>query len=486
MTDLKTVCGSMYRAKDQGGMIEQCISNPENRSLSNAALEQVKDKCGNLMPLDSARTCAGELGLVVPDPIATDQKTPPTQVPHVTYVESMTRMGKCDSDFINGRTNEDEWERCTLGDQVLGAVRAQEKINEANRRREERKNLTTWGKFALRLGVDTGIRHSLFKDAFTEWNTGKHVGDFIPAPSNNGEIDRGWRVGGRVTLGTEPGLARWPGGNVLFRGTVFDLSIYDDEGVDYGNEDFMPLGDDFRLTLLDFEVQIPLFERNFFEIGFSHNKEDILWWRNSTPVFMLIPTDWHIGLNWQPQGAPISLSDSVLDVTDAPYMLSGYTMLGVSVEVALANLYPHHKAVEFCSQVSEDCGRDISHRNDFFPYFDAEYSGLVGVFGDVFMAGDDYTLFQFKLQAHAFGEQRWKRGQISYRGFVDYYPTWGKIEAGGELSGHVYLGKAMEFYVDISGRNLWSLENDDNILLPDSGYEVNITSGIAFRPSAVF
>ena len=464
MTDIHKICSAMYKVKGQGDVIKLCVDNPKNNALNPEVLKQIQDKCGDLMPLSVARSCARELGMSVPE------------IPYNTSGNEDKRQVEPKPDYF-----------------------------------EERKSLTPWGRLAVRAGLDVRKRYTLFKDAFKEWNAAKHDGAFTPAPSNDGTIDRGWRIGTRYALTTEPGLTRWPGTNILFKGTLFDITVYDHEGIEFDryeasevregelhyfdNGTTVSRGDNFRLTLAEAEIQIPLHERDFFEIGAALIKEDILWWKNSNPV-ILIPLSGHIGFNWQFQGTSLTTSDSIVDVNRISYMLSSYTMFGLEIAAAAVNLYSRHKAAEFCNRVSNDCGDDNDKDygvkksgGDYFSYgqeteIEADFDFYSGI--EPLPSGEDATYLQAKLTAHLFGEQRGNIGAINYRSYTDYYPTWEKAEIGGQLSFHLYLGQVIEWFVEGEGRKLWSLGSDDNILLPDNGYELGVTTGLGFRPSGVF
>lgn len=505
---LSQICSSLFPEQNKIEARERCASNPINRLISKTnqkKLQQIYYKCSNKKPPTVARFCASNLGLDVSEslvsPIRTDdflqsQKEPEYEkekppMGSGTLIQShVSPFDKCNSDYINGKINDEEFEKCIMGTELTEATERAEKIEELHEKREERKSLTPWGKFALRIGPDIRKRYTLFKDAFKEWNTGKHDGAFTPAPSNDGTIDKGWRVGTRIALTTEPGLTRWPGSNVLFKGNIFDITIYAGETQEYYagsyKDDEIYSMDDFRLTLIDFEFQIPLFERNFLELGASCIDEDLLWGRNSTPG-VIFPTNLHVGMNWQFQGTPVNISERTLDVKDMAYILSSYTMFGVGVRVAAVNLYHQHKAAEFCNRVSDEC-KGIDEESEplrgakFFSY---GYKGSSSDFSGIEVVPIN-VIFQANLSAHLFGEQRNNLGAVTYRAYADHYPIWKKLEAGGNLTFHLNLGRAMEFYVEGNGRQLWSLEKDDNILLPDSAYELGVQTGLGFRPSQFF
>lgn len=507
MTELSGICGLLYRAKDQTVLIEQCANDPGNKSLSPAVLDQVQKKCGNVMPLNAARACASELGMNVtepeqqPTPQATKHQTTPQSGPirgevDVTFVQShVSPFAKCDSDYINGKINDEQYEKCIMGD-LHHATEASQKIDEMHRRREERDLMTPWGRAALKIGLDVRERRSLFKDAFKDWGHGK----------NDGEIDKGWRPGMRVALTTEPSYTRWPGTNVLVKGTLFDFTIYDKQELGFGYRSGdspdgllrQPDGsydamDNTRWILGDVSIQIPFFEYNFLEVGASLVNEDILWGKVSGPIFIIIPGNFHMGLDWQFQGSPIAMSERLLDVTETNYMLSSYTMVGLQAEFAGVNLYHGHKAAEFCNQVSDECGEGdgIEFVAGYFPYGQAD---KIGANESDFSSGleqgmlwaRESTFFQSKLTAHLFGEQRWNRTSTAYRVYTDYYPTWKKVEAGTALNLSVVLGRAMEFYVEGNARKLWSTGDDNEVLLPDDAYELGISTGLGFRPWEIF
>ena len=67
MTDIHKICSAMYKVKGQGDVIKLCVDNPKNNALNPEVLKQIQDKCGDLMPLSVARSCARELGMSVPE-----------------------------------------------------------------------------------------------------------------------------------------------------------------------------------------------------------------------------------------------------------------------------------------------------------------------------------------------------------------------------------------------------------------------------------
>ncbi|MBI2346410.1 MAG: hypothetical protein HYV03_05930 [Deltaproteobacteria bacterium] len=300
----------------------------------------------------------------------------------------------------------------------------------------------------------------------------------------------------RLALTTDPGLTRIPDSNVLFRVTLLDVTIYDNSSHSLGineetdviaNNEAVGPADNSHVTVLAAEWQIPFFERNFFEIGATYLDDDLLWWK-SRALFIILPTNVHTGFNWQFQGTPITVSDRVLDVTGMSHILSSYTMLGVRADFSAVHTFSDAKGAEFCNRVSENCeNHKIGPEGDrslqigdnrFFP----NSSGL----SQIDPVGHRPYKFQLALQAHLFGEQRWHWGAVVYRGYADYYPTWKKTETAGEASIHVNLGQAMEFYVEGRGRWLHSLREDQDILLPDSGFEYGFNTGLALRPSRFF
>ncbi len=521
MTDLRQVCTDMYTAATQSVLIEECTQDKHNKSLSKTALVQIARKCGPIMPLSDARICAEALGLQLKDP-------PPVRQPDGTVIRapvSKTCSAECDQGYINEKYTEEEWKKC-LDACFPGTSEALKRSEQIQQRQMERRNLNIWGKFRLRLGVDIAKRHSEFNGAFTQWNA-NNPNDAV---DETGTIDRGWRAGAEIALTTGPGLTRLPGTNVLFRGTLFAISVFgsDTLGFDVGREKYTETltnaadpnpvtrahytnlnepyakGDNTPWTLLDFEFQIPFFERNFFEVGASYTDQDTLWWKNSNPL-LVVPTNLHIGLNWQVQGTPITISDRVLDVQDMAFMLSSYTMLGVRLNGGKYNLFPAQKGAEFCHQVSKNCAGEEERASDsptptaadrgfsygqsgqFIPDYEPAPSGSGYTWDPA--AGyysDEEETFQLSLTAHLFGEQQWSGGGMAYRTYSTYYPIWNKLEAGGQLSVAIRLGRAFEWYISGEGRKLWSFKDDGNILLPDDGYEVRFRSGLDFRFSELF
>lgn len=523
MTDLRQVCTDMHQAAQHQYLIEQCVTNESNRKLPPTALEQIARKCGPLMPLSDARTCARELGLQVQDP-------PPVKHPPVTVItvpQPRSCTSACDQQYINEAYTQQQWEACTNAC-FPGTTEALKRTDQIEQRQAARRSLNIWGKFRLRLGVDVAQRHSEFDGAFTQWNANNPKA----AVDETGTIDRGWRVGAEIALTTGPGLTRLPGTNILFRGTLFAISVFgtDELGFDVSGDMYTstyrpfwepdPLithnytnvgeryekADNTPWTLLDFEFQIPFFERNFFEIGASYIDQDTLWWKNSNPM-IIMPANLHIGLNWQVQGTPITVADRILDVADMAFMLSSYTMLGVRLNIGEYNLFPAQKGADFCHQVSNNCGSEESRTDaaststaadQGFSYgqtskpsntllYNDHDPGVTG-YGAVPMSdySDTAETFQLSLAAHLFGEQQWSGGGIAYRAFANYFPIWNKLEAGGQVSGAIRLGRAFEWYISAEGRKLWSFEDDGNILLPDDGYEFRVRSGLDFRFSELF
>ncbi|MDO8526490.1 MAG: hypothetical protein Q7T03_02245 [Deltaproteobacteria bacterium] len=525
---LNRICKSIYRVKDQGELIKKCAENPENVMLGQEVLDQIQEKCGSVMPLSGARTCASELGLSVPDELSNEEEPAGQEEGNEQGIVVMgpnykTTAGKCEQQYMVKALDYEGYKKCVLGVESTeeepakseeqeggkeqrkinmpaelvptyhptykptglgkGIPEALDRLKKIEELHEERESLTVWGKFAFRLGLDYSKRYTLFKDAFKEWNLGEHTIPASYAGSHDATIDRGWRKGMRLALTTEPGLTRLKDSNVLFRGTLLDLTLWDQKkrGFAVNNnvfaQDSVIVGDNTQLTLFDLEWQIPFFERNFFEIGTSLVKEDILWWKNSNP-WIFVPMNVHTGINWQFQGTPVTVSDRVLDTSDMAYILSSYTMFGLNTEFSGVNLYPSHKGSEFCSQVSHNCKRE-DHK--LFPHD-------TGASGVSFDPDSDHidNHFQTKLTAQLFGEQRGFLGALVYRGYADYYPLWQKTEAGVTGSYHHPLGRAMEFYIEGRFRNLWSSQKDRDVLLPDNAMEYGGTVGLGFMPSAVF
>jgi hypothetical protein len=506
----------MYRVIDEGEWIKKCVQNSTNQMLGDTVLDQIEKKCGSL-PLLNARACAQELGMELPEPGRKKeiQKGLPEQGPTATWIDSRPAEDcdrKATEQYIKtGIFDEKGYTECLMGTKLFNDVTAfevaQEKEAAIKQKQKERSELTVWGKFALKIGVDIVERHSEFNDAFQTWQEKKD-----PSHSSTGTIDRGWREGLRIALTTQPGLTRIPGTNILFSGTLFGVSVYDDmvynfsftrqeQNYSFDKESFVPPDDTVEWSFINFELQIPFFERNFLEIK-TGIKEDLLWWKQTNENLLFIPLNVQIGMNYQLQGNPISISERVLDVRDMAYILSSYTMFGLSLGLADVDLHPILKAAEFCNQVSDECSesyQEVVHDpNDpylgtdsvysggyFFPYFDNTKADSATV-GSYETAGRFYSSFEIKLTPHIFGEQRWQSGAMTYRADLDWYPLWKKVELSANVSLSFYLGPAMEWFVEGKGRNLWSTGDDNNVLLPDAAHEIRVFTGLGFRPSQVF
>lgn len=477
MTTLKKICSSLYRVKDEKHFIQQCINDPENKKLNQEVLKQIDDKCTILTPLTLARECAFELGLS--PGLETEQTTKKIEgaaKPLGILIDATSPRKQCEercnTPFINGDIDEEEWdacfEKCWLDADTIERIDRNEKIEARKKTREkELKSLTPWGRFAFQIGLDLERRSIKFNDVFSKWNETNPGRE-----SDDGTIERGWRPGTRIALTTGPGLTRFAQSNAFMQMTLVDLRLYEStERMVHVNAETRSLNsyDNTALELLDFKFYFPLFRSNFFELGFSYFHEDLLLGKQDN-LFFVIPGSAFVGMDYQFIGTPVTISDRALDSVGAEHFLSNYAMFGVRAEVSRNDLYSDYKGAEFCNQVSDSCAEGPKSHDDR-----TEPAPM-----DFFTNEEPNA--SFHISSHIFGESRGSSLGMIYRVYTDYNPTWKKVESGGTLAFQVELGEAMELEVSGRGSKLWSLEEDNNLPLPDDGFELGTLLSVRWKP----
>jgi hypothetical protein len=421
--------------------------------------------------------------------------------PDITYIEgsgekTSTQLctEKCDAEYSAGKMPKEKWTEC-LEDCYIGKENKEivTRLEEIDKNIKGRRGLNIWGRLALKFGYDGSRYQTLYRDAFLDWNTTKHEKPYTPAPYLDGVIDHGWQHGARLAITTEPGFSRWFNSNVLFRGTLADITFYGSVGDrSYAEQECesydktickdvprsIESSASLRLTIADLEWQFPFFDKNFFEIGTAVIKKDMLWWKNSNP-FPFAPMNFHVGLNWQFHGTSIKVSNPTLDVRGMAYMLSSYAWVGLRSEFSLVNTYHEEKAAEFCNQASLNCNEyQVSKHFPWGHMNDGSGLGLI--------ITKEY-IHEIKLTGHLQGEERWGGGAVAYRAYADFYPQWRKVELGATVSAHVFLGEAMDFFMEGTARFLRSYgDSSYDVRLPYEGYGFNVLGGLSIKPFRSF
>lgn len=354
--------------------------------------------------------------------------------------------------------------KCYPKSDCFGKQRVGLKIGDIEKKCEFRKTSTFWGKFAFKLGVDIAKRHTVLDGFATPYNELKGLED----QSNDFILNKGWRVGAMIALTTEPGFGRLnDDSNILIKFTPFAVTIFDSGETEITSS----RGDDCAFRVLDFEFLFPFYERNYFMVGTTLYKDDMLWWTSQFPV-----TSLSLGMFYQFQGASMAKSNRIFDIYDIKQTLQSYTMFGISSHIDMTSYLPSYKVGEFLEQKTPN--NDLDRILDCYDVDEAasKFGGRMKF----------VMAFMLKLSARLFGEQRFSFGALSYAGFLNYYPLWKKVELEGNTTFEIFLGKAMHFYLGLKGRWIKGFDEDNKLFLPDSGYEFLISSGIGFRPSAVF
>lgn len=312
------------------------------------------------------------------------------------------------------------------------------------RKRVEPK-VTGWGGFGLVLGVDGRKINTLFKDAYKSWNDPtRHYGEFNPTPSDDKNVERNIRPGMRIALTTNPRYTKYWKGLVKF--TAIDLTIYSGD---------TPAADDIDLSYLGLTYLKPVLERIFLDVGLFIFKEDPLWLE---PTLM----NPRLGVAYHFQGTPLETPDKALDVTGRNSMSQSYTMFGLNGGFRVV---PGDGVAEFlCEEVGqEDCWMAGRPNDEYFPQAN----------------GGNYL-----LGSQIFGEQWWGNGFIAYEISGQYHCGLEKVETAGRLSFNLHIGDqsvvAIRFFIEGDARKLWSIDDDDNPIIADEGYEYGLQAGLGF------
>lgn len=462
-----------------------------NQLPSGTSADQVKDVCLEKLECDSKaskESCLKTARQSVNGWFNTTLPEDKVIKPNLSYVEGQTPTqqctAKCDEPYIAKQIEKSAWESC-LEDCYLGKdiKEYKKRIDEVDRNRENRRSLNMWGRFAFKAGFEYGK----FDRTYGYVSPYDSAGSKVDAQLKNNVF------GTRLALTTEPGLTRISG-NTFGKLTVFDVTFYGDEDAlpysrcdnnnhnDYYNditpekcnekndvptvqENNVSSINQTRLSILEGELQIPFFDRNFVEVGLTVYKTDMLWQSNKI-------LNASFGINYQIHGTPVTVDDRMLDAKGVAYILSSYAMLGIQFLGTLL-IVPNGdwKKAALCQNRSINCS---NYENAF--QFNKLGNGPV----------DHEEQGTAQMTVHLFGEERGNGNGLSYKLYFDYFPRWQKAELGGKLGVYSSLGKAMEFFADLNIRGITSFSDDHNPFLPDSGFGTLISAGFALKPSAVF
>jgi hypothetical protein len=391
-----------------------------------------------------------------------------------THLNTPQTFTKCDKLFLDGKITRERWKaQCFAHDNL---VPEREKLI---RKFEEREKIETSeqlsGQFQLRIGPELVHRVSLFRNVYRIWNSSLPLNSSENMPSNDGIIDRGNRVGGRLALTTGPALTRLLSTNWLFRGTLFDMALYD------GNTDIgWDSSDTTDVTISKFEFLYPIYKYNFIELGGTLLEKDLMWWKYSR-----LGRSYHLGYALQVWGAPMDASDAERSVNGLGATLSDYALIGFRAEWAAVQSLERSKRSYFCQNAGSQCVKfSAAHNNDpyYNRYFFQSTNGPWNFLEDLRSDPIDnpYRGDQIRLRMHFLGENRFESGGFLYDTHADLYPAWNIVDLSAKLTAYLDKGK-FRFQIDGSMRKLWSYSDHDDFWVR-SAYEYAARISLGFIP----
>lgn len=388
--------------------------------------------------------------------------------PNISYVEGdrdRTTVSDCDQKFIEAKITEDEWKKECFSPGTWNFERRDELLKQLDDRKAFEKGSKLFSQFQVRIGPEAVRRYSLFRDQFKNWNNANRNDSLSNMASDDGVLDRGHRLGARVTIGTGLGLTRFLDTNMLIRATVLDLSFYSPNTTGtFGSSD------NSRIKVGEVEMYHPFFEHNFFEWGVKFWEDDFLWWSTNIGVKGVTPSGLHAGLAYQVFGTPIRKSDAEKTVFGINDFLSHYLLLGVRGAWDRRS-DTQMKNAEFCKQADPKC--DFFNDTDYF-------NGSGQHFGSHDLKINQ-SINRLKIRTYLAGEEQNTDKGLSYQAYWDLFPSLSIWESGATASAFITKGK-IRVSIDAHYRYVKSYDVHDIDVL-QSGLEYGAFFSLGFLPA---